>query len=463
MLITDNSNSNHSYSLNKLPQNHNADNDDSLDKQYSDKVKLLEFSNLIDKWEQELLFSENGLFSIKGKEAEIKSKNFIDELKNFADSKIAEMNFSSPETKNAASVIKKMKIDNISFEINKYVSQQIKQWQINTFSDALDSAKNKALLYKNNPQLIQKSLKNAMLVLDMMAEAENWTPKTLKQKKDTFCSDFFKLIIDDFIHNKDASCAVYFEKYKKYLIIDDLDSYEKQICKLKNTVIAFNWAKELFSYNLSESENEKEIARLHDVELEGFVRNFLKSFKKQKNIQDELKNNADIEASWKKIIDTLNDEPEKAVLFIDDSQKESFKKSQKNYIDKFINDGFIKTDFKEFIKLFDLLLDDFISFKDKNIYDLKHLLSDEDFDLFLKFKKFNSDNYISFKSDFSFIKQQVKKSNIKSDESVYYIYKMFILESDKKQNAQQNFNIEAKNKLIQEIILRFSDKENLKK
>ena len=61
-----------SFSLRKIENPQNDFNEDfSLD-----KVKILNFSNSIDKWEQELLFSENGFYSLKGKDVENKVKEF---------------------------------------------------------------------------------------------------------------------------------------------------------------------------------------------------------------------------------------------------------------------------------------------------------------------------------------------------------------------------------------------------
>ena len=53
-----------SFSLRKIdvPSETVLDNDFSLD-----KVKILDFSNSIDKWEEELLLSDEGFFSLKGK------------------------------------------------------------------------------------------------------------------------------------------------------------------------------------------------------------------------------------------------------------------------------------------------------------------------------------------------------------------------------------------------------------
>ena len=62
-----------SFSLRKI----DVSSEDVLDNDFSlDKVKILDFSNSIDKWEQELLFSQKGFYSLKGKAVENKTKEY---------------------------------------------------------------------------------------------------------------------------------------------------------------------------------------------------------------------------------------------------------------------------------------------------------------------------------------------------------------------------------------------------
>ena len=43
--------------------------------EYIEKIKILELSSSIDKWEKEILFSENGFYSLKGRDIDKKLKN----------------------------------------------------------------------------------------------------------------------------------------------------------------------------------------------------------------------------------------------------------------------------------------------------------------------------------------------------------------------------------------------------
>ena len=78
-----------SFSLRKIPISQNENVLDVENSKYLDKVKILELCNLIDEWEKELLFSDGGFFSLKGKEVKDKSDEFIKELEKFINSKIS--------------------------------------------------------------------------------------------------------------------------------------------------------------------------------------------------------------------------------------------------------------------------------------------------------------------------------------------------------------------------------------
>ena len=99
----------------------------------SDKVKILEFSNLIDKWEKELLFSENGFFSIKGKEIEGKTKEFYSELKKFINMKISEMKLKTSKSFDIVSDIKDKKLKVVLDQMQKYEKEQLSKWETQVY------------------------------------------------------------------------------------------------------------------------------------------------------------------------------------------------------------------------------------------------------------------------------------------------------------------------------------------
>ena len=305
------------FSLRKIPiskkDTHNLD----ISVEDFDKVKILELSNLIDKWEEELLFSKDGFYSIKGKNIEDKMKEFIKELDSFILKQISLMKFQNEESKKIALEIKRNKVLAIKNEMQKYEQEQLKEWQLNVFEDSLSSAISRAVLYKSNEQIILSSFKNAHDVIRLISQKEKWDNKTYKAKMEEFNSRFYYYLISEFIQDKDSKAVSYFDKFKDFLLKDEKENLEKNLKEFKVNVIGFNFAKELFSYKLSDVEQEKELREIKDEEIKNAVKKFLSEFissdKKQK-IEDEKKKNLE---NWQEIIDIVEQDIDKAYLYID--------------------------------------------------------------------------------------------------------------------------------------------------
>ena len=88
-----------SFSMRKIPFVEKETQIVDVTDEYVDKIKILELSSSIDEWEREILFSENGFYSLKGRDIDKKLKEFINELEKFINNKISLMNFSNEETR----------------------------------------------------------------------------------------------------------------------------------------------------------------------------------------------------------------------------------------------------------------------------------------------------------------------------------------------------------------------------
>ena len=114
---------------------------------YIEKLKILELSNIIDKWEKEVLFSDNGFYSLKGKEAEERHNEFIEELNKFINFKINEMSFSGT-SKDTAVEIKNKKLSSIINKMKIYEQQELKNWEDNICQEAVSYSINRAKQFR---------------------------------------------------------------------------------------------------------------------------------------------------------------------------------------------------------------------------------------------------------------------------------------------------------------------------
>lgn len=448
-----------SFSIRKIPVTESEIQQESLSDNHIDKIKILELSNIIDKWEQELLFSENGFFSLKGKNVEGKINEFVAELDDFIDSKIQEIAFVDNSSKKLAKTIKLEKIESIKRKMKAHEQTELKNWETEVYENAIKSSISRAVLYKSDVNIIESSLKNGLSVLKVMAENEDWTPKILKYREEKYKSEFYSSLIDAFIKDKNPKANFYFSKYKNILNLEDTEKFEKSIKELKNNVIAYNWARELFSYNMVKSEQEKEIKTIKDKEIEKIVRNYLYDFSLSEKKQEEVIAKEKNIKNWQEIIEIAKSDIDKALLYIDFNGKSDDIKSKKEYIKLIKKQDFILTDKKQFVSLLAEYFENFEKFKTKDISNYQSCFSKEDYELFSNLQKIDNIEFFKLNVDYKYVIDEIKKLKINKEEDKYNIFKLILtVNNEYKQNNNKNPDFEARNKLISTVLERFKNK-----
>lgn len=443
-----------SFSLRKISLSVKKEEDiKAVDKKFADKVKLLELSNVIDDWEKELLFSEKGFFRLKGKQVENKTKEYISELEKFINSKISKITFSLEKSRFAALEIKRIKIEKIKRQLIRYEKKELYEWEIAVYNESIEAAHDKAVLYKDDMEAVIQAINNGISVISLMAERENWTKNIFKIKKEKFISNCCFDIIKSFLDEKDINFPDYYNTYSKYLNEEQKEEIEKSVAEIKNNILGYNWAVELFSYNLSDEENEKEIKKLKDSNFEIVVRKYIEILKTLKEIKDKDNEKLEIQKSWDKIISLLEKEPEKALLYIDITKERDIIKSQKEYIKQIINTGFIETNKKEFIQLLELILKKFNEFKELNLTKYRYLLSEFDYEFFEKLQKQTESEKLKFIAEYKFLFEKLNQEKIKNVEEKYdsiLNYRLAIEEYKNINSKQPDF--EKRHKIIEFIL-----------
>lgn len=447
------------FSIRKIPVTESEIQQEALSDNHIDKIKILELSNIIDKWEQELLFSENGFFSLKGKTVEGKINEFVAELDGFIDSKIQEIAFVDNSSKKLAKTIKIEKIESIKRKMKAHEQTELKNWETEVYEEAIKSSISRAVLYKSDVNIIDSSLKNGLSVLKLMAENEEWAPKILKYREEKYKSEFYSSLIDAFIKDKNPKANFYFSKYKNILNLEDTEKFEKSIKELKNNVIAYNWARELFSYNMVKSEQEKEIKTIKDKEIEKIVRNYLYDFSLSEKKQEEVIAKEKNIKNWQEIIEIAKSDIDKALLYIDFNGKSDDIKSKKEYIKLIKKQDFILTDKKQFISLLSEYFENFENFKTKDISNYQSCFSKEDYELFSNLQKIDNIEFFKLNVDYKYVIDEIKKLKINKEEDKYNIFKLILtVNNEYKQNNNKNPDFEARNKLISTVLERFKNK-----
>lgn len=446
------------YSMRKIPVLQN-DNSEIFDIEDNDKIKILELSNSIDEWEKELLFSDGGFFSLKGKQAEHKTEEFYKELEKFINLNISKIKLKDEASRTILSELKVSKLKAIKKQMMIYELSQLRNWEAEVCENGIKSCIQRAVLYKNNPEIIAVSHNNAITILNLMAKKEKWNSKTFRARKAKFESDFYFELINAFILEKDVRASLYAEKYKDKIIREDKENLISAIKNLKNNIVAYNWAKELFSYNLSESENEKEIKSIKDKDIQSLARNYFSEFKYEKKKNEKKEKQEKNENNWKDIVSAVASDLDKAELYIDYTLDEESIKSKRLYIKNIRKNGYICTDKNYFLSLLKMMFDDFEKFKEENISNSRKCLSAEDYQIIEKLRSYNNENYNFFVSDYRYVQNKLTEISV-SDEDEIYDFVKFIF------SAKENYvslkkeepDIEARNKLIKSALERYTNK-----
>lgn len=453
---TNKTNTIQSFSLRRIPVTENKTSGDEFIDENKDKIKILELCNLMDNWEKELLFSENGFFSLKGKSAEGKTKEFIRELNEFINREISKIKFSRKISYEKISRIKEQKILSIKRQMEEYELKQLSDWEISVYEESLNSAIERAVLYKNKSSVVNSSYKNALEILKFMAYKENWDSKTLKSKKTAFESEFYISIINSFIKDRDISGSILYEKIKDKIKARDKEKIEKSLEKLKNIIISYNYANELFSYDLSDKENEKEIKKVNDSRKEVLIKEFLSDLKREKDINERDEYSRKNEQNWKELTEKAQSEKSGLIIYIDTFLNEKSQNAKRKYIEKIFKNGYVDTDKEVFLKLLQNVAYGFEKFKKEDISDFRADLSSEDFEIIENLRKQNDTEVSMFISDFNYVLKELKSLKITDTAEVYLFVKSVIsakncYESTNKKHA----DFEVRNKIIKSVLERY--------
>lgn len=448
-------NSANSFSMRKIPFVQKDEPVENSEKINLDKIKILELCNIIDKWEKEVLFSENGFYSIKGIEVKTKLKEFETELDKFIAVKISEMKFESEQSKEVALKIKSDKLLAIKKEMRIYEQEQLKDWELSVYEEAISSSVSKAVLYKSNKLIVASSLKNGLNILKLLAEKENWNSQTLKFKIAEYKSNFYASIINSFVRDKDINAYVFFNKYKDFLLIDEKDKLEKSMEEFKINVVAYNWAKELYSYNLSEKEEEIKIKEIKDKDIESQVKVLLADFKfGDKKLKEEEENEKN-KQNWQEITEIITKDKDKAYLYVDYSLKKENISAKKHYIKQMKKNGYISTDKNQFVNLMIEFSEKFDDYKLKDITNYQSCLSQEDYSFFLKLQKISDLEFQKINADYKFLNEKIKDLELKNQEDIYDLIKLlFSAKEEYKSINKKEADLKARNEIIELVLAR---------
>lgn len=186
-----------------------------LKEQY-DKTKVLEISNMLDKYVNDTLNDkDNGYLYKTGKEAMGKSPEIMDGYDKYADEVTAKAGVWGYDAARLQDIVAKKRVTLERYS-EAHDKQQTDAWQDSVYTDALTNVYNKAINGRNNPTDIEKYKKDGFTILDNYAVIKGWDkdPETLAIKKKEYEGNFHAQILNAYLAEGSLKAGEYFNQHK---------------------------------------------------------------------------------------------------------------------------------------------------------------------------------------------------------------------------------------------------------
>lgn len=201
-----------------------------LKEQY-DKTKVLEISNMLDKYVNDTLNDKDKGYLYKtGKDAMGKSPEIMDGYDKYSDELISKAGLWGTQQAYIRDIAARKRI-NLEKYSEAHDKEETDKWQDNVYNDALTNVYSKAINGRNNPLDIEKYKKDGFTILDNYAIIKGWDkdPETLNIKKKEYESNFHAQILDAYLAEGSLLATEYFKKHKDSFNPDVRNKYLQRI------------------------------------------------------------------------------------------------------------------------------------------------------------------------------------------------------------------------------------------
>lgn len=181
-----------------------------------DKTKVLEISNMLDKYVNDTLNDkDNGYLYKTGKEAMGKSPEIMDGYDKYSDELIAKAGLWGEQAINVRDIAARKRIGLERYS-EAHDKEESDKWQDSVYTDALTSVFSKAINGRNNPADIEKYKKDGFTILDNYALIKGWDkdPETLAIKKKEYEGNFHAQILNAYLAEGSLKAGEYFNTHK---------------------------------------------------------------------------------------------------------------------------------------------------------------------------------------------------------------------------------------------------------
>lgn len=178
------------------------------------KTKIVDLTNKMDAYENQTLYDkENGYFYKTGASAMNQSPVIMAGYDNYADKLLADSKLSGKylDAARQALIAKRNK----TFQsVSKHDADETKTWQNGVYTEKENNFLNKAILDRNDDNLLSENLKQGYNVIQLQADLQNWDEPTKELKKQDFTSKYHVAVINALLGDGSLRAKQYYEAHK---------------------------------------------------------------------------------------------------------------------------------------------------------------------------------------------------------------------------------------------------------
>lgn len=220
---------------------------------YTDETKILEYSNKLDKWEQDNLYDkENGYYYKMGKDAAGKGREIMQSYERYAADELSKLGV-SPRNQAKAQYMNRNKGTRISYGVNSHDFKETKQWQTNEATTAIDFAKKGAIDYRYDEPNLEIKLATALQAVEILGTNTGMSEDAITANKLAVKSDFYKSVLKAQIADGSLAASKSFGKWKDNLTAKDQEEIYAAIQNNETSYMARNQAQQLMGMDISEA------------------------------------------------------------------------------------------------------------------------------------------------------------------------------------------------------------------
>lgn len=405
------------------------------------KTKVVDLTNKFDVYSNQALYDkENGYFNKTGQNAAGQSANVLQGFDDYASQLVEESGLSGRYKEMAINSLASKRND-VYKAVTKHDFDQTKIWQNSVYTEKENNILNQAILDRNDDTRLAAGLKQGYNAITLQAQLQGWDSDITNLKKAEFTSRYHEGVINALLSDGSLRAKGYYNVHKNEILPDKHNTILNAVNNNEIRYEARGIVEGLIAKGYSPDKAYQEIDKISNFDLQAAVRSQYEGKMRERDRIQALHDQQKSEASWNKVIETLQSNPDLAYQAIDVSQSPEVIKAQMSYIEQMRKFGEIKTGHQVYLDLQDKMTYDADGFKNTDLNLYRPYLSESDFKNFKENQsKIGSMEYTILQEDNKMIDNALKTigGHSKTEKVIYSEAQALVTEFEKRHGRKIN-------------------------